>query len=172
MEYTSENLSVGQFALNGDHVITAWDERLEKLTGHKAEDMIGTTDQWRAFNPYPQPVLADFFIKEDFEGACARFGTHAVWLLEQSREWLAIGQCLDVKGQVQAVIARASSHPDGQGAVQTIYLIEQIAGWARASSDRFDGMKILAENVPAGVCLIQDKKNRFRQPDLLHHVRI
>ena len=161
MEYDSDKLIVGQFALDRNHVITAWDEGLERLTGCRASDMIGTSDQWRAFSDSPQSVLSDFFLEEDFEGACSRYGDHGIWLLEQSREWLALSQCLGANDQVQAVITRATGRAGDGGVVQTIYLIERIASWVQVSSDRYDGMKILAENVPAGVCLIQDDRMIF-----------
>ena len=161
MEYDSDKLIVGQFALDQNHIITAWDEGLEKLTGLRASDMIGTSDQWRAFSDSPRSVLADYFLEEDFEEASSCFGDHSLWLLEQSREWLALSQCLSANDQVQAVITRASDRPQEGGVVQTIYLIERIATWVQVSSDRFDGMKILAENVPAGVCLIQNDRMIF-----------
>jgi len=161
MNYDSDKLIVGQFALDRNHTLTAWDKGLEKLTGFRAADMIGTSEQWRAFSASPQSVLADFFLEEDFEGASACFGHHSVWLLEQSREWLAVGQCRGADEQVQAIITRASGRPEDGGVVQTIYLIERIATWVQVSSDRFDGLKILAENVPAGVCLIQDGRIIF-----------
>ncbi len=161
MESANDHINVGQFVLETNHIIVAWDEGLEKLTGLKASEMVGTSDQWRAYHSSPRPVLADYFLDGDFEGACVQYGTDTVWLLEESREWLAVGQCLDAKGHIHAILAKASWHPDSGGVVQSVYLIEHITSWARVSSDRFDGMRVLAENVPAGVTLIQDGRMVF-----------
>lgn len=50
---------VPTFVINTDHVVTHWNRACELITGMKASDIIGTTNQWKAFYPSPRPTLAD-----------------------------------------------------------------------------------------------------------------
>ncbi len=50
------------FAIDRDHVITHWNQAMEDLTGFKAEDMIGTSNQWKPFYPRKRPAMADLII--------------------------------------------------------------------------------------------------------------
>jgi len=47
------------FVLDRDHHIIYWNRALEKLSGHKADDMKGTMRQWEVFYPEQRPTLAD-----------------------------------------------------------------------------------------------------------------
>ncbi|MBN2225943.1 MAG: PAS domain S-box protein [candidate division Zixibacteria bacterium] len=54
--------SVASFVIDRNHIITHWNKALENLTGHTAEQMIGTKNQWAAFYRERRPVLADMII--------------------------------------------------------------------------------------------------------------
>ncbi len=47
------------FVIDTNHCITHWNRGMEKLTGIKAEDAIGSSDHWRNFYKTERPVLAD-----------------------------------------------------------------------------------------------------------------
>jgi PAS domain S-box-containing protein len=161
MTEVEERFYVGRFVLDIDHLIQDWDEGLERLTGLKAADLVGTNRQWQAFHETEHQVLADYFLNHDLEGAREQYGRRSVWRIERNDEWLAIGQFFDLQRRPQPAIARVHWHRQQKAVVETIYLVEQISDWARISTDRFDGMKILAENVPAGVCLMQNNRIVF-----------
>ncbi|MFH0784893.1 MAG: PAS domain S-box protein [Pseudomonadota bacterium] len=60
------------FFINRDHRICEWNLACENMTGFKAEQMIGTCDQWKAFSVTQRPVLADFILKAVSEEEIAR----------------------------------------------------------------------------------------------------
>ncbi len=55
---------VPTFVLDANHLITHWNRACERIFGTKAEEMIGTRDQWRGFYPSPRPVMADLVLLE------------------------------------------------------------------------------------------------------------
>ncbi len=68
---TAEGILYGSpipmFVLDKDHKITHWNKAVEKLTGFRSEDMIGTERQWEPFFPNQRPILADLIIDNDQE---------------------------------------------------------------------------------------------------------
>lgn len=50
------------FILDQNHTVVYWNQTLEKISGIKAADIIGTNDQWRAFYDEKRPVMADLII--------------------------------------------------------------------------------------------------------------
>ncbi|RPH86809.1 MAG: PAS domain-containing protein, partial [Deltaproteobacteria bacterium] len=47
------------FVIGKDHHILYWNKALEELTKIKAESVIGTSQQWRAFYSKKRPCMAD-----------------------------------------------------------------------------------------------------------------
>ena len=54
--------SVPTFVIDKDHKITHWNKACEKLTGIKADVVIGTKKQWSAFYSAERPVMADIIV--------------------------------------------------------------------------------------------------------------
>jgi PAS domain S-box-containing protein len=50
---------IATFVINSGHILTHCNRAFENLTGIKAEEIIGTNRQWKAFYPEQRPVLAD-----------------------------------------------------------------------------------------------------------------
>ena len=48
--------------IDSNHRIIYWNEALEKYSGIRAEDVIDTNQQWRAFYPQERPCLADLLV--------------------------------------------------------------------------------------------------------------
>jgi len=59
------------FMVDKQGKVIHWNPALEDLTGYKAEDMIGTQDQWKAFYKEQRPTLAEVIL-EDESGAEVR----------------------------------------------------------------------------------------------------
>jgi two-component system, NtrC family, sensor kinase len=53
---------VASFVIDCNRRVTHWNAACERLTGCKAEDMLGRTEAWRAFYPEPQPLLAEMVV--------------------------------------------------------------------------------------------------------------
>jgi len=50
------------FVISKDHHILYWNKALEQLTKIRAEDVIGTSQQWRAFYGKKRPCMADLLV--------------------------------------------------------------------------------------------------------------
>ena len=57
-----------KFLIDRNHKVVFWNRALEIMTKLKAEDMMGTTLQWKAFYPGPRPCLADALLDGDAAG--------------------------------------------------------------------------------------------------------
>jgi PAS domain S-box-containing protein len=53
-----------QFVIDKNHLVISWNKAIEDYSGIKAEDIVGTDQQWRAFYPEKRPVLADLLVAE------------------------------------------------------------------------------------------------------------
>ncbi|TQD25655.1 PAS domain S-box protein [Methanolobus vulcani] len=51
------------FVINNDHVVTHWNKAIERLTGVKTEDVIGTKREWtKTLYGFERPTLADLLV--------------------------------------------------------------------------------------------------------------
>jgi PAS domain S-box-containing protein len=57
-----DNHPVASFVIGLDHTVTHWNKACERLLGWTAEQMVGSTRQWRAFYAYKRPLLADLIV--------------------------------------------------------------------------------------------------------------
>jgi signal transduction histidine kinase len=57
-----ENLPVAVFAIDAQHRVTFWNPQMTRLTGVKAQDVVGTTDSWRGIYPSKRPCLLDVLV--------------------------------------------------------------------------------------------------------------
>ena len=53
---------VASFVIDRHHRVTHWNTACSRLTGHGAEQMIGSTEPWRAFYAAERPLLADLIV--------------------------------------------------------------------------------------------------------------
>lgn len=53
---------IPQFVIDGNHKVLFWSEALEKYSGIKSGDVIGTDRHWKAFYPKKRPTLPDLLI--------------------------------------------------------------------------------------------------------------
>ncbi|MBN1862637.1 MAG: PAS domain S-box protein [Dehalococcoidales bacterium] len=59
---------ISMFVIDRDHRVTHWNTALEALAGLTREEIVGTSEQWRAFYNEKRPTLADLIV----DGASAR----------------------------------------------------------------------------------------------------
>ena len=52
------------FIIGKDHLVIYWNKALEELSGIRAEKVIGTGQQWRAFYSTERPCMADLLVDE------------------------------------------------------------------------------------------------------------
>ena len=56
--------TIPTFVLDRDHIITHWNQALEKLTGHPSSEMVGTNHQWAPFWDSERPSMADVILDQ------------------------------------------------------------------------------------------------------------
>lgn len=62
LKQVMEDSPLPVFVVNDQQKVVLWNPACEQVLGIKAEDMLGTSDPWRAFYPSPRPVLANLIV--------------------------------------------------------------------------------------------------------------
>jgi len=65
--------TIPTFVINKDHIVTHWNRACERLTGYKAEEIVGTDKQWLPFRPEERPIMADVIVDEMEEEEIKRY---------------------------------------------------------------------------------------------------
>jgi PAS domain S-box-containing protein len=60
-----EGCPVPIFVINDKHQVSHWNRACQHLMGTSAEEVVGTSEQWRIFYPQQRPVLADMVMMDD-----------------------------------------------------------------------------------------------------------
>jgi PAS domain S-box-containing protein len=55
---------VAQFVIDRNHRVTHWNKALERLTGVKARETVGTKNHWKAFYVKERPCIADLMVDQ------------------------------------------------------------------------------------------------------------
>ncbi len=67
--------AVPTFVLDSSHRVIVWNSACEELTGVKATEIIGTTNQWKPFYNAERSVLADVVLKNSLDSLSSLYGT-------------------------------------------------------------------------------------------------
>jgi PAS domain S-box-containing protein len=59
--------TVPRFFIDKNHKVVFWDRALEIMTKIKSEEIVGTSQHWRAFYPHEQPCLVDLLVDGNTE---------------------------------------------------------------------------------------------------------
>ena len=54
--------TIATFLIDKNHVVTHWNKACEKLTGYSADQIIGTSQQWKPFRSKKRPIMADLVL--------------------------------------------------------------------------------------------------------------
>lgn len=57
-----EGNPVATIVIDAQHCVSHWNRACAVLTGVSAEEMIGKSEQWRAFYTSPRPIMADLMV--------------------------------------------------------------------------------------------------------------
>jgi PAS domain S-box-containing protein len=66
--------SIPQFVIDCDHKVLYWNRAMEKCTGKRSEEMVGSADHWKAFYPGSHPTLADLLVDRKTDELDAWYG--------------------------------------------------------------------------------------------------
>lgn len=118
--------TIPTFVIDQNHLLTHWNKAMERLTGYKAEEMIGTDRQWAPFWDYKRPSMADVIVDRLPENRIrALYGKN--WrrsaLLEDAYEAEIFFPKLGANGKWCYFTAAPIKDPDGKrtGAIETLW---------------------------------------------------
>ena len=57
-----DGASISLFVIDRNRKVTHWNTAIETLTGIKGEEIVGTSEQWRAFYSGRRPIMADLIV--------------------------------------------------------------------------------------------------------------
>ncbi len=161
-----ESTPIAQFALGIDHRITHWNRACEQLTGYSAQEMIGTSDQWKPFYPHRRPVLADLIIEDDFKEFLLRYkDQNPGRSTTVDGAWEATGYFENIGGKSRHIYFLAAPIFDSSkkiiGAIETLQDITEQKQRAIASEEAYESLR--AENAR----LRSATASRYRFGDLI-----
>jgi PAS domain S-box-containing protein len=62
MQQVYQNLPIAVFAIDSEHKVTFWNPDMSRITGVRADDVVGTTQSWKGVYPQARPCLADALV--------------------------------------------------------------------------------------------------------------
>ncbi len=148
-----QETAIPTFVINNRHVLTHVNKAFERLTGLSAVDIIGTTDQWRAFYPEKRPTMADLMVDETDEEKIAEYygGNYqrsavSRWGFESERFFPNLGK----EGKWLFFTASPLKDTDGKtiGAIETLQDISDQKKAEKALRESKRGMRSLLDFVP------------------------
>jgi PAS domain S-box-containing protein len=121
-----EGSTIPTFVLNKDHVVTHWNKAMEKVTGSKAEAMVGTTRPSTPFWGEERPTMADVILDQIGEDEIKKlYGEQ--WrksaLIEEAYEAEVFFPRMGESGKWCWFTAAPIKAPDGSivGAIETLW---------------------------------------------------
>jgi PAS domain S-box-containing protein len=121
-----EGSTIPTFVLNQDHVVTHWNKAMEKITGVRADTIVGTTRPSTPFWGEERPTMADVILDQIGEDEIEKlYGEH--WrkssLIEEAYEAEVFFPRLGENGKWCWFTAAPIKAPDGSiaGAIETLW---------------------------------------------------
>ncbi len=118
--------TIPTFVINKDHIVTHWNRACEKLTGYKAEEIVGTNKQWMPFRPEKRPIMADFIVDNMEKKEIERYygdRCRKSPLIESAYEAEEFFAHIGEKGRWLFFTAAPIKGPDGEtvGSIETLW---------------------------------------------------
>lgn len=118
--------TIPTFVINREHIVTHWNKAMERFSGVKAEEVVGTNKQWLPFYDEKRPTMADIILDRiDDKGIKKYYGTK--WrkstLIDGACESEAFFPKLGDAGKWCWFTAVPIKAPDGTivGAIETLW---------------------------------------------------
>jgi PAS domain S-box-containing protein len=121
-----EGNTIPTFVINKEHIVTHWNRACEKLTGYRAEEIVGTNKQWLPFRPEKRPIMADVIVDEMEEQGIEKYYGHS-WrkspLIEGAYEAEEFFPHIDEKGKWLFFTAAPIRDANGKtvGSIETLW---------------------------------------------------
>ena len=151
------------FIIGRDHKVTYWNSAMEEYSGIKAEDIVGTEDQWKAFYSEKRPTAADLLMEKDYRrlskwysGKCKRSKiVHGAYELEDF--FPAMGK----EGRWLRATVSIIEDPEGNtmGAME---VLEDITERKHAEEKLKEAHDSLEEQVKEQTAELRESEEKFR----------
>ena len=141
-----EGLRHAAFAIDNDHVVTHWNRAMEKLTGVKADEVIGTRRHWHPFYSRERLVLADLVLERFPEKEIARHyhgRQRRIDPMENAYE--TVGHFEHLPGGAKWLSISAAPIKDRQGNITGVLEVLQDYTHHRQQAKHFDLMQRVAK---------------------------
>ncbi|MBW2339751.1 MAG: PAS domain S-box protein [Deltaproteobacteria bacterium] len=118
--------TIPTFVINKRHIVTHWNRAIEKLTGYKAKEIVGTNKQWLPFRLEERPIMADVIVDEMDEQEIRKYYGHE-WrksaLIEGAYEAEEFFPQIGEKGKWLFFTAAPIRGADGEtvGSIETLW---------------------------------------------------
>jgi PAS domain S-box-containing protein len=118
--------TIPTFVIDKHHIVTHWNRAIEKLTGYKAEEIVGTNKQWLPFRLEERPIMADVIVDEMDEQEIRKYYGHK-WrksaLIEGAYEAEEFFPQIGEKGKWLFFTAAPIRGADGEtvGSIETLW---------------------------------------------------
>jgi len=73
-----EGSPIPSFVINNEHKVILWNRACSELTGHSADEMLGTGNHFKPFYSVTRPMIADLIVDSDMDGLSKHYGTKNV----------------------------------------------------------------------------------------------
>jgi PAS domain S-box-containing protein len=163
MESMVQSSAVATFVVNAEHKVIYWNRACEDLTGIKSEDLLGTSDHWKAFYDHPRPCVADVIIDNKFDEMTNLYKVYAksVLIPDGIR---AEGWYPNLGGKKRYVVFDAAPIRDDNGKIiAAIETLQDITKRRQAEDALQEGqrqLKAILDNIP-DIAWLKDKESRF-----------
>ncbi|MGD1152763.1 MAG: ATP-binding protein, partial [Syntrophales bacterium] len=148
-----EGSPIPTFVIGKDHKVIYWNRALDELSGIKAEEIIGTREQWRAFYNEERPCMADLLVDQALDAI-------PQWYLDKYTKSLLMDEAYEATDffpelgesgrwlRFTAAVIR-DSHGDLVGAIETL---EDVTERRRAEEElsrvnKLESLGILASGI-------------------------
>ena len=163
MKSMVQSSAVATFVVNAEHKVIYWNRACEDLTGIKSEDLMGTSDHWKAFYDHPRPCVADVIIDNKFNEMTNLYEVYAksVLIPDGIR---AEGWYPNLGGKNRYIVFDAAPIRDDNGKITgAIETLQDITDRKQAEDARQDGqrrLEAILDNIP-DIAWLKDNESRF-----------
>ena len=141
-----ESTPVPTFVIDREHKVTHWNHAIEVVTGYPANDVIGTTEAWKAFYARKRATMADLILDHRLDDIRRYYKgkIHASAIIQDALEADDFFPDMPGGGRWMSFVARQLLDPNGR-AVGAIETLRDITEQKRAEQKLEDSLRILGQ---------------------------
>jgi len=155
-----QGYQIPAFVIGEDHQVVYWNKALEEMSKIKANEVVGTSEHWRAFYREERPCMADLLVDENREGTVRWYGegTGKPEVLDDEYEATEFFQDLGETGKWLHLTAAAVRNSRGAivGAIETVEDITDRKKAEEALRESENRYRAIFENTGAATLILEE----------------